>query len=332
MSLPEPEHPIDALVRGHLLRQADAVDAAAILARVLPDVKRARERRADPPPAPRRSRSRALWRSTALAATAAAALLLAFLFGRFAGPARASAESLVRESRDAHALPVDRCYLVQSTPEPGAPFRFPRLAQPRETRLWTRGDRFYLESVGPDRPGPLGRLARRWAWGRDEQGRVWLALPGDRGLRYDADENGDEPAAVRLACDVCSLQPATLFDEVLARFELRREDDGDPATHRIRAEPKPGAPPCPWLRSAVLEIEAESRALRRLTLHRTRAGQPLAVVTFTLVETRPVDDDLYTLEGHLNPGVKPYSASYKPLLRARLLAPLLRLPGPRPAP
>jgi hypothetical protein len=319
MSLPDPEHPIDALVRAHLQRQAQTVDAAAMLARVLPAVERpsagAQERKDG-----RRWRARALLRSTVLAAAAAAALVLAFLGGRLFGPGRASAESLVREARQAHSLPVDRCYLVQSTPAPGAwAARFPRLAQPRETRLWTRGDRFYLESTGP---GLFGRPPRRWAWGRDEQGRVWLALDGDRGLRYDADEPGDEPAAVRLACEVCGMQTETLLDEVLAHFELRREDD-DGATLRVRAEPKPGVAPSPWLAAAELEIDAETRVLRRLVLHRTRAGQPLAVVTFTLVETRPVDDALYTLEGHLQPGVKPYSASYRPLQRALLVAPLL---------
>ena len=39
-------------------------------------------------------------------------------------------------------------------------------------------------------------------------------------------------------------------------------------------------------------------------------------VTFTLAETRTLSDDSYTLEGHLEPGAKIYTRSFKPELRA----------------
>jgi hypothetical protein len=321
MSPSEPEHPIDALVRAHLLRHAEGVDAAAILARVRPAERKA-------PAAPRARRT--FLRTVVWSAATAAAVVVAFLGGRYFGPGRASAETLVREARQAHALPVDRCYLVQIVPEPGSVLaRFPRLAQPRETRLWTRGDRFFLESTGEGRRGLWNLAPRHWTWGRDEARRVWLALDRTQGIRFDADEPDDVPRAVALACDVCSMRPEVLLDEVLAHFDLKRDSgEGSVGTHRIVAELKAGTAPT-WLRSAVLEIDAESRVLRRLVLHRLRNGQPLATVTFTLVDSRPQEDALYTLEGHLDDGVKPYSATFKPLQRARLLAWAFGLPATR---
>jgi hypothetical protein len=329
MSHPEPsEHEIDSLVRAHLLRQSESVDAAALVQRIRQKVGQGKSRL-------RKHAWRSVLRSprTALVGLAAAAVVLVVFFGGLhVNPARASAETLVREAREAHALPVDRCYLVQIVPDPkGVLARFPILAQPRQTRLWTRGDRFFMESTGPSRPGLWGRPARSWAWGRDEEGCVWLALNGDEGLRYDpAEVDADElPRAVSLACDVCSMQVETLLNEVLAKFTLTKEmteGNGPAATHCIRAEHRIGAAPCSWLRSAVLEIDAETRVLRRLVLHRTRNGEPLATCTFTLIDSRPQDDSRYRLEGHLKPGVKPYSAVFNPLQRTRLLVRAFGLP------
>jgi hypothetical protein len=283
-------HPIDALVRDHLAAQAASVDAAAILQRVKAahdDAKR-----------PRRMK-RILVRVTWGVATAAA-VLLAFAGGWYFGekPAQASAENLVREARQVHALPLDRCYLVQSVPEPGAVLtRYPQFAQPRETRLWTRGDRFWIESTNPE---------KHWAWGREDHGRLWLALGSTHGVSFDREElmEHDEMfQAVNLACEVFSMRVETLLDEVLAGFDLKRdktETISSISTHRVSAVPKAGVT-SPRLHGALLEIDAETRVLRRLVLQRTRKGQPLATVTFTLLETGSQSDETYTLEGHLNP-------------------------------
>src|SRR5262249_47606291 len=156
---------------------------------------------------------------------------VAFLGGHYFWPTHASAEALVREAREVHHLPIDRCYLVQSVPEPGSVLaRYPRLAQPRETRLWTRGDRFYLRSTDPE---------RKWIWGRDEAGRIWFSLGQQKmGARF---EPAEVPTEVAIICDVLSMQVETLLDEVLHNFDLEREPSetsGPSATYRIRATPK----------------------------------------------------------------------------------------------
>jgi hypothetical protein len=294
------EHEVDALIRAHLQRQAESVDPAAILAEV-----RAQSGIRSPRRNLRRNLRRCLW-----GLVTAAAVVLAFLGGQHVGPAQASAESLVREARQAHALPVDRCYLVQTVPVPGGVLaRFPALSQPRETRLWTRGDRFWIESTNPE---------RKWAWGRDDQGTLWLALGRKHGLRYEADE---VPEPLGVACDVCSMQVETLLEEVLRDFDLVRErPEGDMATgtYRVQAEPKRGRQP-PGLRTALLEVDVESRVLRRLVLHRTRRGRPLATVTFTLVESQTQNENTYHLEGHLEADAPIYSSLNKRPQRDLLL-------------
>ncbi len=294
MSVPDPtpEHPIDELVLRHLRRQADTVDPAALLQRV-----RARSGLGTPGKAPVRPGRRG-WGRLLLGVAASIVVLIAFLGGRLAGPVQARPEALLREARQVHGLPVDRCYLVQSVPDPDGPLAGrPLFGQPRETRLWTRGDRFWLESTRPD---------RTWAWGQDEQGNIWLALGGQRGVQFAP---GEAPEGIVLAAEVCTLRLDTLLDLFMTRCDLHREypeGRGPAATLRIVARPRPGQG-ATRLRSAVLDLDAETRVLRRLVLERnTRDGRPLATVTFTLVDSQPQDDQRYLLRGHLtNPDAPP---------------------------
>jgi hypothetical protein len=295
-----PQADVDALVRSHLADQARTVDAHALLARV-------RARTA--PARPGAGRRRWLWGAVA----AAAVVLLAFLAGVCLTPGQASAETLVLQAKQQHGLPVDRCYLVQVRPEPGVLDRFPILGQPRETRLWTRGDRFTIHSLFPGRPG---------VWGRDDQGRVWLARPPREGLLY---EPGEAPEPLEVACEVLSMQTETLLAELLADYDLRREPPaagGVPGTNAVRATLKPGRPPR-RLREVLLEIDAESKVLQRVVAWRVRGDQLLATVTFTLVETSPQSDAGYRLEGHLDvndPKVTVYTHDHLPAGRRLLLA------------
>src|SRR5262249_61277005 len=191
----------------------------------------------------------------------------------------------------------------------------PLFGQPRETRLWTRGDRFWLEAT---RPGA------RWAWGQDDQGNLWLALGGQTGVSYPP---GEAPEGLALAAEVCTLRVETLLDQVLSGYDLEREtpEGGGPTTtYRVHARPRPGVTPWP-VRDAVLDIDAETRVLRRLVLQRTtRDGRPLATVTFTLVDSQPQDDLKYQLRGHLkNPDAPPLPP---PLGPGELPGPLRRNP------
>jgi hypothetical protein len=123
----------------------------------------------------------------------------------------------------------------------------------------------------------------------------------------------------------------TLLDEVLAGFDLRHEPGALPGTERIRATPRAGRP-APRLREAILDIDTSSRVLRRLELHRTRRGQPLATVTFTLTDSWPQDDSRYQLQGHLDAGATVWDGQDRPGQRAVVLWRFFGVPLMRGAP
>jgi hypothetical protein len=263
---------VDQLVRAHLRELEQSVDAAALLRGIQ------RRRRLVLPD-----------RAARWGLAAAAALLLGVLLMLPTGAAQASAQSLVRDAQRAHALAADRCYTVQLELDPALHANFPLLATQHETRLWTRGDRFWIESTNPN---------RQWAWGRDEQGRVWMVIEPTLGVRF---EPAEVPAIVGLACDIRSVRMDTLLRTVLKDFDLVEEPPAaGAATRTIRAEPKRGRHD-PFLASALLEIEPETKVIQRLVLHRRSAGAPLGTVTFTLTDTRTLPDALYHLEGQLGP-------------------------------
>ncbi len=307
-----PADPLEALVRSHLEQQAGTVDGPALLQGV--------RRRLQAHPLQRVGQTRL--RRWVLALATAAAVLVAFLGGHYLKPAQASPEAIVREARQAHALPIDRCYLVQWEPLPGAEVPpLPIQAQPRETRLWTRGDRFWISSTNPE---------RQWAWGRDEQGSVWLALGRKHGVAFDRDE---VPEPIAVACDINSLQLETLLSEVLGSFQLVHlppEIPDSSATYRIRAVPRYGRPRL-GIGGALLEIDSETRVVRRLILRRVRMGQPLARVTFTLVETSTQPDTAYQLDGHLQAGAPIYTRNNQRELRDQWMRRFFNFPQRPPA-
>ena len=289
----KPEERVDALVRAYLDRQAERADPQAGLARIRQTL--------DQTPAPGATARRQVHRRWAWGLAAAAVLFVAVGAVFLVRPAQASAETLVREAQQAHLLPVDRCYAVDSKAEAdGLETRLPFLGQPRSTRLWTRGDRFWIESTF---------AGRKWAWGRDDQGSIWLALTPKIGVRFEARE---VPEPLALTCDLLSMKVETLLGDVLKDYDLQQEGPG-----LVRATLKPGrnSP----LRSALLDIDPETKALKRLVLARAFRGRPAATVTFTLAETRPQEDARYQLEGHLQQPYQVFSKSAEPQRRFPLL-------------
>src|SRR5262249_30465772 len=101
-----------------------------------------------------------------------------------------------------------------------------------------------------------------------------------------------------------------------------------PGTRVIHAELRPGRIH-PGLQSATLEIDAESKVLRKVVLTRALRGARLATVTFTLVETGRRSDARYQLEGHLDDGAVIYSRDNQPQRRRLLLLRLLPALGGR---
>jgi hypothetical protein len=266
--------PIDDLVRQYLERQAATVDARQVLQRV--------QGRLDA--APRRP----LVRRWGVLAAAAAVLVVLGVW--MLGGGRASAEELLRRAQQTHRQAVDRCYRVTAEVEGG---RFDNLPLwQAETRLWTRGNEFWIESAA---------ASRKWAWGQDREGRIWAALGRQRGVRFDKDR---APEPLVQACAIRGLQIDTLLGEVLADFELRWDEasPAEPGTRRVRATSRAESGG-PRLRGVTLEIDEKSHTIRRAIVERELGGQLRSTVTFTLSDTQPQADNAYQLEGHLEPGV-----------------------------
>ena len=314
MTLP-PDDQFDALLRDQLDRQAEQVDPRplfhAIMARSTTRGGPGSTAASAPlaPAAPPRKTSLARAARFLASAAALAACLLLGLYLAPAWQAHATAEELVREARVAHRQPLDRCYLVELRASSLLDERAPQRDAFRTNRLWTRGDRFWMESANP---------TARWAWGRDNRGGMWIAAFGGRaGVRLDADE---VPRSLDAACDVMSMRPDTLLDDVLRDFDLRREPSAAdaPGVRVIDAALKPGHTH-PTVGAARIELDAETRVIRRLVLHRTRGGQPVATVTYTLVDTVPQDDGKYDVGGHLLPPGEVYTRDRNPDRRREIL-------------
>ncbi|HYT93966.1 MAG TPA: hypothetical protein VEL76_34925 [Gemmataceae bacterium] len=299
------EPPLEQWVRDALEERARTVDAAKILDGVHTRLAASSARVATRG----LRRRRWLWR-----AALAAAVFLAAFWGLQLRPQPASAEMIVRQAlQKAQEEPLDRCYQVVHELKPGQMEGSMLLPLQGETRLWTRGGRFWIEPVR--RPGT-------WAWGRDEQGRVWVAPAPQLGFRFAADE---VPPALAQFCDLFHLQMDTLLQDALAHCDLHREEPAS-ATEIIRAELKPGHQ-ARTLRSAVLEIDTQSKAVRRLVLVRN-FQRATAQVAFTLVETRPQAEVRYRLEDHLQQGARVHTVRQEAL---RLLEKLRRtVKTPRP--
>lgn len=272
------EDPLLRALREHIEKQEREQPVAPVAARVLAEVPNAEPAR--PSTSPRKWR--ALGVGTGALAVAAAVLLFVFL------PApEARAEQAVRDAEAALKLPVERCYLVEVQRDGAGP---DEAIPPRTVRVWTAGDRFRVEVSR----GPL-----RFVWGRDTDGAVWFVGNPQRGIRLAPDEQGP---GLQQACDLYGLQTETVLREMRAHCRLKEDPRASSTDPRvIRAEPKLGARLLGF-RSAVAELDPETSAIRKLALTRAALGGT-ATTTFTLIDTRPMDDVRYKLEGHL---IEPY--------------------------
>jgi hypothetical protein len=304
MSVPDrpTEHELETLVRAYLEKGERAIDAQRILAGV-------QRRLANSRPARHR------WAPMGWAMGVAAAVVL-MAGGLYFGTPSARAETLVAQARDLAIAPLDRCYDVLVEPEAEVRNPLLRRATFHHNRLWTRGDRFWVETVDPP---------HRWAWGRDEQGRAWLAEMPTAGARFNAEELPEE---LNTACEIRTLRLDTLLNELLTDFDLRWEPvepGADPTVRRVRAVWKEGHHHrrC---REAVLDIDTSTKVVRRMVLSLLWRDQPTARVTYTLTSTGTQDDASYRPEGHLDAGAPIYEGK-----RARAMFLRFMLTGQRPA-
>lgn len=210
-------------------------------------------------------------------AIAATVAFVAFAIFRGNKSAYADASTLVTAAISIHGQPVERVYAVelsktdQSRPEVG--------------RVTTQGDRFWVEM----NPGKK----RSWVWGRTADDSLWMTFEPQEAFITASDEVA-EP--LRHLTDPFSLRLQSLLREILANCELESSRP-DELTHMIVAHSNRGEPH--WLKSAVLEVDVETKAIRRLSMKR-QFGKRLTTLTFTLVDARPSDEELFHPEGHLS--------------------------------
>src|SRR5205823_3776888 len=110
------------------------------------------------------------------------------------------------------AVPLDRCYTVRTESDANMELPMRQALAPRDARLWTRGDRYFLDTTSPD-----GN--RHFLRGRDAQGRFWVT-PGPRvGLLFNPDEVVEPVTAVG---ELYSMNLDTLLGDLLVNFQLHR--------------------------------------------------------------------------------------------------------------
>jgi hypothetical protein len=311
LSTHDPELPgereVEPILRAYFDRLEAEVDAEGVLAKV--------RQRLDT--APRRNRP---WRAPVwILATAAGLLVAAGSWLASPSPRPVRADALVRQVVEAQSASVDRLYHSRVAIRPGVMETHPglRLVEGSHSEIWTRGDRFWAQCE---------TRGVAFAWGRDDQGRIWVAPNRQVGLIY---EPGEVPDSFVLAAELLSLRPEGLLSEMLQSFDLvnepARSDDG-PHLRRVRATPRPGGS-YPRLLAATLEIDTQARLVRKLTLTRGLKGKPLADVVFTLVDASPQPDQTYTLEGHLDPDAARFDSQRPFRRRQQLLRHLPFVPG-----
>lgn len=327
----EPPTSLETLVRADLDRRADAIDARALFERI-------RETAESQGPASLRlpvGRRVVRWIS-GISAAAAAVLIVVLLATQSATPAQASAESLLLEARKQLQVPIDRCYLVemrkesdlldQEDPRAGRtssstqPTRNSLLQQSRMTLLWTRGDQFWMTPINAPQP---------FAWGRGKAGDYWIAVGPRRGVQFAPYE---VPPPLLRTADILSMQVDRLLDDVLKNFDLTRvpPSDQSPTTIVIKATLKPGSRH-PALHSARIEFDEQTKVIRKLVIGRSLYGQPVATLTYRLVDTDNRDDRSYELVGHLEPEHELFDAANemgRRMLMRRLFDPATAEPAP----
>ena len=211
---------------------------------------------------------RRLWKPAGWFVAAAVVLVAVFLIGRWQSSALASPTSLVRAAIETHREPVERVYVV--TVEPNLPSA-PGGTAPRDVRIATQGDRFWLEMTRGD---------THWVWGRDLDGAIWLTVASKWAIRIEPEEIGPSLQAVS---DVYSLELETLLNNVLKNCRLKRSV-GSESSYVITATPSRLWRNRVRVRQMTIECDRETRAIRRLVVHRELPQRGDVTTTFTLVD------------------------------------------------
>ncbi len=235
----------------------------------------------------RSRRWKPIWKPISWVAAALVIALAAIVVGRWDGIAMASPTRVVRAALVTHHQAIERIYLVdvqRVDVQRGNQSSASGIEDTQDVRIHTQGDRFYVE---------MNRNTRRWVWGRNQEGAFWLTLGPRRAMQIDADEAG---APLQLIGDLYGLELETLLDSLIKHCQLTASDETE-LIHVITATPNGR-----WQRriqSASIEVDRETKTVRRLTLNRLLPDRGECTVTFTLVDSGIPDESKYAVEGHL---------------------------------
>lgn len=306
---PDDRHPIDELVREHLEHEEATVDAPRMLARV----------RASRRSAPRRSRGWLMMASglitgIGIGGAVAALVLINLTPPKPPGPlphevSTATPAELVRGVFLAHSDDSDRLYdvkvelgnvsqIAKKYPFVPAPAHFTLI---KDSKLWVRGNQFWIAPVGDPR-----------CWGRDRDGRVWFVFFDHRGaqfgLQYGRDEENDPKAPVTRLCNLMSLRIPTLAAEMLDEYELTRsEATGPEAPVRVVGKCRNHTRDVA-VSQVTFDLDPRTKVIRKAVQRRTIGNDLVGTFTYTLIETGRLPDSTYELRDHLEPGGRVFDA------------------------
>jgi hypothetical protein len=307
MSHPERpnDDPLLRLLRAHLERQEQSLDVEPLATRIC----KSRPERFDPettPQAQPSQRFRKTWPAwtIGIGSLALAASVLMLLV--FTPSAELRAEQAIRQAEEALRLPVERCYLVEVRADGDGLGE--EVLPTRTMRVWAAEDKFRVE---------MTRGNFHWIWGRDPDGTTWLVSNPQRGLRIFPEEQGP---ALQYACDLFGLRLESLLRTLQEHCHFHEEPRLSRSDPRIvHVTPRPSARQI-WLRSAVLELDPETKVIRKLTLKRfNKMNDGTTISTFTLIDTRPIDHARYRLEGNLAEPFLIYDRDFEPNRRREIL-------------
>lgn len=234
-------------------------------------------------PAPGRAMRTLSW----LVSVAVAAMFVVALLERGGNEVLADASDVIVAAVAAHESPVERVYSVSTRSRSllGGAFR-----HPDDVRVFTQGNQFWVQmNEDPE-----------WSWGRQSDGTIWLALGRQRAMTIAADEIG--PPLHEIA-ELYSVNWESLLLTLLDGFELEKRETE--STYEITATP--GDRQRRWFRGLQIVVDRETKAVRRLVLHRRKALFGESIMTFELLEARSAHASAYRLEGHLSAEAVVYS-------------------------
>ncbi len=206
-------------------------------------------------------------------------------------PERAGAYALVQAAHRKLSSGTDRCYRLDGKLPDGWVKGNPFLRLSRDTRVWTRGDRFRVSINEGEHP---------IAWGQDKDRNFWLVY-GSVGFQFIP---GEEPGFLRPAKFLLAMNLGPLVRRFLDDFDLTRGASRTEDGHRVflvHATLKPGHS-MSWFDAAYLEIEPKTKLIRRLEIQRSRPSRRPLALDFTLLEEAGLTDDDYRIESCLPAG------------------------------